>query len=133
MTFRRRSTLAVLASLSMLVPPAQAQDVSNVYVVIYVEVKPAIGYVEEARCIAEMHRWHRIICANDPTAGPFLLCFGSTSFGAISWYGLASRADVMALVTFNFWPEHRDKAETVWSGILETLRLAEGQRFKTRN
>ena len=52
---------------------------------------------------------------------------------AISWYGLASRADVMALVTFNFWPEHRDNAETVWSGILETLRLAEGQRFKTRN
>jgi len=40
MTFRRRSTLALLASLSMLVPPAQAQDAGNVYVVIYVEVKP---------------------------------------------------------------------------------------------
>jgi len=52
---------------------------------------------------------------------------------AISRCGLASRADVMALITFNFWPEHRDEAETVWSGILETLRLAEGPRFKTRN
>src|SRR5712691_1970185 len=52
---------------------------------------------------------------------------------AISRCGLASRADVMALITFNFWPEHREKAETVWNGLLETLRLAEGQRFETRN
>ena len=52
---------------------------------------------------------------------------------AISRCALASRADVITLITFNFWPEHRDKAETVWNDLLETLRLAEGQRFKTRN
>src|SRR3977135_807606 len=36
----RRLLLVLLASLSMLVPPARAQDPGTVYVVTYVEVKP---------------------------------------------------------------------------------------------
>ncbi|MCI0535972.1 MAG: hypothetical protein L0Z50_12170 [Verrucomicrobiales bacterium] len=52
---------------------------------------------------------------------------------ALSRCALALSADVLPLITFNFWPEDRAKCERVWDDLLETLRLAKGQRFKQRN
>ena len=52
---------------------------------------------------------------------------------ALARCALAQRAEIVPLITFSFWPEHKLKWEPVWRDLLETLRLAEGQRFKTRN
>jgi hypothetical protein len=52
---------------------------------------------------------------------------------ALTRSALALRAEVLPLFTFSFWPEHKLKWEPVWKDIFETLRLAEGQRFKSRN
>jgi hypothetical protein len=52
---------------------------------------------------------------------------------ALSRSAVALRAEILPLFTFSFWPEDKLKREPVWSCILETLRLAEGQRFKRRN
>jgi hypothetical protein len=52
---------------------------------------------------------------------------------ALSRWALALRAAVLPLFTLSFWPEDKPKWEPVWRGIFETLHLAEGQRFRTRN
>jgi hypothetical protein len=52
---------------------------------------------------------------------------------ALSRSLLALRADVLPLITFSFWPEHKERWEPFWKDLLETLRLAEGQKFKQRN
>ncbi len=52
---------------------------------------------------------------------------------ALSRSAVALRAEILPLLTFSFWPEHKPKWEPIWTCMLETLRLAEGQRFKERN
>jgi hypothetical protein len=52
---------------------------------------------------------------------------------ALSRCAVALRAGVLPLFTFSFWPEQKPKCEPVWKDIFETLRLAEGRRFKMRN
>lgn len=46
---------------------------------------------------------------------------------------LARRADVVPFITLNFWPEDREKVVPIWDAVLETLRVAEGGRYKARN
>jgi hypothetical protein len=52
---------------------------------------------------------------------------------ALTRCALALRADILPLITFNFWPEDKPKWEHAWSVIIEALRLAEGSDFKRRN
>ncbi|MBM3841175.1 MAG: hypothetical protein FJ398_25120 [Verrucomicrobia bacterium] len=52
---------------------------------------------------------------------------------ALSRCALALRADILPLITFSFWPEDGPKREPTWNTLLETLRLATGERFKLRN
>jgi hypothetical protein len=52
---------------------------------------------------------------------------------ALARCALARCADIVPLITFNFWPEHKQKWEPIWQSILETLRVAHGPRFKSRN
>jgi hypothetical protein len=44
---------------------------------------------------------------------------------AISRMGLARSGNVQALLTFDFWPEHKREIEPAWREILRTLRLDE--------
>ena len=52
---------------------------------------------------------------------------------ALARCALALRAEVLPLITLSFWPEDKQKWEPVWHDLLETLRLADGQRFRQRN
>lgn len=52
---------------------------------------------------------------------------------ALSRCALALGADILPLITFSFWPEDEQKWRPVWNDLLETLRLAKGERFQRRN
>lgn len=52
---------------------------------------------------------------------------------ALSRCALALGADILPLITFSFWPEDVPKWGPVWNDLLETLRLARGERFRRRN
>ena len=52
---------------------------------------------------------------------------------AISRWMIAKSFDVLPFFTFNFWKDDFEMADKFWTNLLETLRLAEGIGFRTRN
>src|SRR5262245_3510098 len=91
----------------------------------------AVGDENGARDLASVHRWARhdlkLVWLEYNFIDPV------EKRTALSRCALALHADVLPLFTFNFWPEDAGKWESAWNNLLETLRLAKGQRFKQRN